>query len=150
MISAMKRHRELDLSGSTCYENAKWIWKNLVPKSGQADYVQPEVLRAIEALRCEAQGNGNINWDERFEHYVDFIEETLVPQPCFSGETKDAIRQDLDRLRYFLPVDDLKSRAQASELPYIENDLYDRLVSHLITFCRQTPQLIPLEKEPEL
>jgi len=55
------------------FEEAKFIWKNYVPKSGQADTVQGELLRVIEKLRYEAQDNGNINWDDGFEMFCHYI-----------------------------------------------------------------------------
>ena len=61
---------EINLTG-TDNEVARWIWKTLIPKSGQAEFVQAEVLRVIEKLRWEAQNNGNINWDDRFEMMID-------------------------------------------------------------------------------
>lgn len=45
-------------------DECKYIWKNYVPKAGQADNLQGELIREIEGLRCEAQDNGNYNWDE--------------------------------------------------------------------------------------
>src|SRR5947208_3584268 len=53
----MDAPREINLTGSD-HDIARWIWKTLVPKSGQAAFVQAEILRAIEKLRWEAQGNG--------------------------------------------------------------------------------------------
>jgi len=149
-ISATPRPvpREVDLTGSNDHV-ARWIWKTLVPKSGQASFVQAEVLRAIEKLRWEAQGNGNINWGDRFEMLVDYIETTLTSQSCFSGETKGSIRHDLDRLRNFLPPNELTDDSQISELPYVDDDLYDRLTGHLIFYCRHHPQLIPRDAAPE-
>jgi len=48
------------------FEEAKQIWVNYVPKSGQSDTVEGELIRAIEKLRYEAQNNGNVNWDQGF------------------------------------------------------------------------------------
>jgi hypothetical protein len=42
-------------------DEAGAIWKTKVPPSGQADTIEGELLRAVEKLRWEAQGNGNIN-----------------------------------------------------------------------------------------
>jgi len=144
----MSTPTKIDLTGSN-NDVARWIWKTLVPKSGPAAYVQPEVLRAIEKLRWEAQGNGNINWDDRFEMLVDFIETTLTSQACFSNETKESIRQDLDRLRNFLPPNALTDDSQIPQLPYVEDDLYDRLTDHLILFCRKHPELIAYSPNPQ-
>lgn len=144
---SMDSPHQIDLNGSKD-DIARWIWKTLVPKSGPASFVQAEVLRAIEKLRWEAQGNGNINWDNRFVMLVDFIEETLTSQSCFSSDSKSEIRRDIDRLRNFLPPSELKDDSQIPELPYVKDDLYDRLTDRLIEFCRDHPQLIPFTPDP--
>jgi hypothetical protein len=41
----------------------QFIWESYVPKSGQAETVQGELLRSIEKLADEAQRNGNINFN---------------------------------------------------------------------------------------
>ncbi|CAH8770501.1 hypothetical protein [Paenibacillus dendritiformis] len=48
------------------FNEAKYFWQTYVPKQGQAETVQGELIRAIEKLRGEAQRNGNINWDKGF------------------------------------------------------------------------------------
>ena len=137
----------IELSGTT-NDIARWIWLNLVPKEGQADSVQGELLRAVERLRYEAQGNGNINWDDRFEMFADFLEQTLCSDNEVPRETKEAIIKDLNRLRHFLPPDQLKDRSQISDLPYVEDDLYDRLTEQVVAFCRRHPKVIPRDKDP--
>lgn len=57
--------------------------ENYVPKSGQADNLQGELLREAEALRCEAQDNGNINWDYDHAYFCDFIRSSLNAQSIF-------------------------------------------------------------------
>ncbi|MFF2440086.1 hypothetical protein [Priestia megaterium] len=52
------------------FDEAKELWLNYVPRNGQSDIVEGEVIRAIEKLRFEAQGNGNANWDGGFEMVV--------------------------------------------------------------------------------
>jgi len=143
----MNDNQVIHLNG-TNHDIARWIWKNLVPKSGQANSIQGEILRVIEKLREEAQGNGNINWDDRFEMFVDFLHNTLGHEKSFSKETKVSITADLERLINFLPPDKLENRSQASNLPYVEDDLYDRLTGHLISYCRQHPQVIPRQHDP--
>src|SRR5882724_3063320 len=134
---------EIDLTGSD-KDVGRWIWKTVVPKSGQAPFVQAEILRAIEKLRWEAQGNGNINWDDRFEMLIDYIEEKLASQPCFSVAAKASIRDDLGRLRGFTPVNEMEDVADlVANGPYTDDDLYDRLTERLILYCRNQPQLIP-------
>src|SRR4051812_31130532 len=102
--------QEIDLTG-THSDIVRWIWKTLLPKSGQAAFVQAEILRAIEKLRWEAQNNGNINWDDRFEMLIDYIEEKLVSQSCFAAGAKKSIQKDLNRLREFIPVNESKNKS---------------------------------------
>src|SRR5262249_36436393 len=116
----------VNLAG-TDHEIARWIWHNLVPKSGQAAFLQGELVRAVEKLRWEAQENGNIKWGSGFELLIDLLTDHLLGEVRLSREEKAAIASDLERLRNFLPVHELKADADAKDLPYVEDDLYDRL-----------------------
>jgi len=116
---------------------AKWIWHNLVPKSGQCDTVQGELLRAVEKLSWDAQNNGNVNWDSGFEMLLDFLEQTLCNEPQVPAKLKLAIRKDLDLLRDY-------------ERPYTDDDLYERLTEAVIGYCRLHPQLISRSVNPRL
>jgi ankyrin repeat protein len=67
-------HLHYVVNNKNYLETAKTIWKKLVPKSGQADTIQGELLRAIEKLRDEAQRNGNINYSENcHEILIDYL-----------------------------------------------------------------------------
>ena len=66
------------------FDECKYIWKNYVPQAGQADNLQGELLREIEKIRCEAQDNGNINWDDDYSYFCDFISRKLTEQPVIS------------------------------------------------------------------
>src|SRR5262245_49332438 len=94
----------IDISG-TSFEVAKWVWQNLVPKSGAATSVQGELLRSIERLRWEAQQNGNINWDEGFRLFIAFLRTTFLSQTYLSDEDRVSVAADLDRLMAFVPPD---------------------------------------------
>jgi hypothetical protein len=144
----MNAIQEINLSG-TNNDIAQWIWDNLIPKSGQADSLQGEILRAIERLRWEAQENGNINWDEGFEMLIDFLQSTLGNEESFSKETRTQIHSDLQRLKNFIYPDRLENKSQVSQLPYVDDDLYDRLTEILIQFCRQYPQVIQRNRNPK-
>ena len=50
------------------FEEAKSIWQTYVPKSGQAETVQGELLRAVEKLRDEAIRNGKPERDSTGTH----------------------------------------------------------------------------------
>ncbi len=116
---------------------AKWIWRNLVPKSGQATSGQGELLRAVEKLRWESQNNGNVNWDDGFESFIAFLERTLIGEPKLSAEQKASATADLAILADF-------------EHPYTEDDVYDRLEENVVAFCRIHSRIIERAIDPNL
>lgn len=116
------------------FEEEKFIWKNYVPKSGQADTVQGELLRAIEKLRYEAQDNGNINWDDRFEMFCDYIWSTLSSWGQFSVEILTEIQNDLDRIRDYAN-------------PYVKDDLYDRVTDYIMEWYLENKEPIRRDKD---
>ena len=124
----------IDIDGDT-HAVAGWIWRNLVPKSGQAGTVQGELLRAVEKLSWEAQNNGNANWDEGFERLIRFIGDTLSTETRLPARMLVTIADDLATLSRF-------------EQPYTKDDLYDRLTEAVVAFCRLNPELIPRAADP--
>jgi hypothetical protein len=115
----------------------KWVWQNLVPKSGQSESVQGELLRANEKLRDEAQRNGNMNWDTGFEILIDFLDETLCSKKRLFRDPTKSLRHDLARLKNY---DD----------PYVEDDLYDRIEKRIFIFIRKHRNPIPKPYNPDL
>ncbi|MGX4608020.1 hypothetical protein [Priestia sp. JNUCC 25] len=111
------------------FEQAKEIWTKYVPKNGQSDIVEGELIRAIEKLRWEAQSNGNGNWDEGFETLGSYILEILNDNDVFEPDTLLEIQSDVNTL--------LTSEYE----PYLEDDLYDRLADHVIEwhFAKKGP-----------
>src|SRR5438874_700823 len=85
-------------TSGTSDDICRWVWRNLVPKSNQSGYVQGELLRAVEKLCWEAQGNGNANWDADFERLVAFLKLTFAAEPGLDPSMKDSINRDLARL----------------------------------------------------
>ena len=134
----------IDISGDD-HSVVTWIWHHLVPKSGQSGSVQGELLRAVEKLRWEAQNNGNINWDDGFLALIDYLTKTLNAEASFTEADRLAIRSDLDRLRNFTPVEEMDDVTDDGALPYIEDDLYDRLTGFVAKFARAHP--VPLVRE---
>ncbi|KML24637.1 hypothetical protein [Priestia aryabhattai] len=111
------------------FEQAKEIWTKYVPKNGQSDIVEGELIRAIEKLRWEAQSNGNGNWDEGFEMLASYILEILNDNDVFKLDTLSEIQSDVNTL--------LTSEYE----PYLEDDLYDRLADRVIEwhFAKKGP-----------
>ena len=104
-------------------EEAKQIWKSFVPKSGQAETVQGELLRAVEKLRDEALRNGNGNWDEGFEMLLTYLKIKLTDNRVYSEESIGEIKRFLIRLKDF-------------DNPYLEDDLYDKLGERVVEYFK--------------
>jgi hypothetical protein len=117
------------------FEEAKYIWKNHVPKSGQSDTVEGELIRAVEKLRYEAQNNGNGNWDEGFELFCNYLWNILDDDKTFDRSTLVEIREDIDTLLNY-------------EEPYLDDDLYDRITDHCIEWSLAHKGPIKREKDP--
>lgn len=75
------------------------IWKRFVPPRGQSNTLQGELLRETEALRYEAQNNGNFNWDEYFSYFCDFIKETLNEQEALPEDMRAAACDAADHIK---------------------------------------------------
>lgn len=118
------------------FEEAKNIWKNYVPKSGQSEIVEGELIRAIEKLRYEAQNNGNGNWDEGFELFCQYIWDILNDDKVFEKDVLHEIRTDIDTINN-------------SDVPYFEDDLYDRITDHVIEWSIAHKGPIKRTKDPK-
>lgn len=139
--------KNIPVTNKSNKEIVEWIWENFIPESGQSNYVQSEVLRAIEKLRWEAQHNGNMNWDDGFVIFIDYIEEILTSDKKMDPEVVKQVKTDLERLRNFeTPT---KPNFDPKKLPYVENDLYNRLFDSLASYCRLNPVLIKRQINPK-
>ena len=105
------------------FKEAKEIWKKFVPKSGQAETVQGELLRAVEKLRDEAIRNGNGNWDEGFEILLKYLNDKLLNADAFSKEQIEETKVILKRLENF-------------DEPYLEDDYYDVLGDRVVDYYK--------------
>jgi hypothetical protein len=105
------------------FEEAKKIWRTFVPKSGQSQTVQGELLRAVEKLRDEAIRNGNGNWDEGFETLLTYLEGHLLDAAVYPPAVINRTKAALARLRDY-------------DHPYLEDDLYDELVDRIVEYFK--------------
>ena len=105
------------------FEEAKTIWQECVPKSGQAKTVQGELLRAVEKLRDEAIRNGNGNWDSGFEILLTYLNEKLLDNNLFNEKIIKEITEILKRLKNY-------------NEPYLEDDYYDYLGERVVDYYK--------------
>ncbi len=118
-------------------ELGRFIWKNFVPKSGQSDTVQGELLRANEKLRDEAHRNGNGNWDDGHELLANFIKETLSESSDLSWLQKRRLNADIEIVLNY-------------DEPYLKDDLFDRIEKAILDWYVQNRDPIPREHNPNL
>jgi hypothetical protein len=115
----------------------RFIWQTYVPKRGQAETVQGELLRANEKLRDESQRNGNINWDKGHEILANYLLETLLASTVLSQKARAQLKLDIQRILDY-------------EHPYAEDDLFDRIERSLLDWCAAHPEPIRRAHDPNL
>lgn len=131
-------HLHTVVNDNDYFETAKIIWQKLVPKSGQAETVQGELLRAIEKLRDEAQRNGNINFHKNCHGlFIGYLRKFLINTNIFDPEKITQITSDLERI----------SKGQE---PYLEDDLYDRITDRIVDWYLKNPTQIPHNQNDQL
>jgi len=119
------------------FEEARDLWRTYVPRAGQAESVQGEMVRAVEKLRDEAQRNGNVNWDDGFEILARFLRDTLVTSGLFVPTTVEQIERDIVRLLHF-------------DVPETSDEPYDRLTDRVVEWARAHPDPVPHKHNRDL
>ncbi len=139
------------------FNECKYIWENYVPKNGQSHNLQGELLREIEKIRCEAQDNGNINWDDDYSYFCDFIVSSLSEQSVFSENEKDEIRVIITYIKecglYAQKYYDEKikeSEFEPNKIAYTEDNLYDIICDKIGKFQKEHPEPIPYKQNKNI
>jgi hypothetical protein len=103
------------------FNEAARIWRECVPKSGQADTIEGELLRAVEKLRDEAIRNGNTNWDPGFEIFLSLLESKLLDTTVYPEARLAVTRATLVRLRDF-------------DRSCLDDEQYDQLCDRVVEY----------------
>lgn len=108
------------------------------------------ISATAEALRCEAQDNGNINWDYDYAYFCDFIRSSLNAQSIFSDEDKEEISLIMNFIKecglYAKRYNSSKSpdeNVDIEKLAYTEDNLYDIICDKIGRLQKENPQPIP-------
>lgn len=139
------------------FDECKFIWKNYVPKNGQATTLQGELLREIEKIRCEAQDNGNINWDNDYTYFCDFISKKLSEQNIFSKSEKEEIVLIMSYLKEcgiyaqnYHKGEILENAVDIDKLAYVKDNLYDIICDKIGQLHKEHGTALPYEKNNEI
>jgi hypothetical protein len=97
-----------------------FLWKTYVPKSGQAETEQGELVRIIEKLDDEIAGNAKANWDTQFVLLAHGLRDTLIRSGIFSQEIRNEIYDDIDIL------------SRSENEVYTDSYYYDRLRRRIV------------------
>ncbi|SHK13498.1 hypothetical protein SAMN05444159_2512 [Bradyrhizobium lablabi] len=116
------------------------LWNQLVPKSGQADTVQGELIRCTGRFSDEAYRNGNVNWDAGHEQMLDFVERTLNQANTFDETQKAKVREAVRSIRESIDGPDLSGHGSALYL----------LSEMAVRWCLANPKPVPHAKNPDL
>lgn len=135
------------------FDECKYIWKNYVPKSGQANNLQGELLREIEEIRCEAQDDGNINWDDDHSYFCDFISKKLLEQSIFSSIEKEEITLIMSYIKEcgmyaqkFYSGIIPENEVDMDKIAYTNDNLYDIICDKIGQLQKENSEPIPYEK----
>jgi hypothetical protein len=119
-------------------ETTKIIWKKLVPKSGQANTVQGELLRAIEKLRDEAQRNGNGNFNKNCHGLLlNYLDKFLIDERIFETVVISKIKKNLANL-------------SNRNSPYLKDDIYDYISNRIVDWYLENPDQLAHKKNDKL
>ena len=136
------------------FHECKEIWKNYVPKEGQAENLQGELLREIEKLRYEAQDNGNRNWDEDYSYFCDFISKSLCEQSIFSESEKKEITAIMSYIKecgnYAQKFNHGKTLFSPEKMAYVDDNLYDIISDKIGRLHKAYGRPVPYEKNDNI
>jgi hypothetical protein len=122
------------------WEEQPRLWQQLVPRSGQADTIQGELIRCTGKLTDEAYRNGNINWGSGHEHMARFVGITLDDPKTFKpgelGRIETAVAQIIENF----------DRPDVSG----HGSPYYLLTEMAVRWCLAHPEPIPHVDDPEL
>ena len=118
-------------------EDARALWQTYVPKRGQADTVQGELIRAVEKLRDEAQRNGNVNWGKNHVLLAEYLRHTLARSGLFDEAATAEIQRDVARLLDY-------------NYPETSDEPYDRITDHIVEWARADPDAVSRQSDRRL
>jgi hypothetical protein len=123
---------------SVYFETAKFLWQTYVPKSGQAETEQGELIRILEKLDNEIRGNAKANWDDQFVLLANSLRDSLISSKIFPGEIENEIKNDINSLT-----------RNEDEL-FMDDDIYNRLTRRVVEWYWRHKEPVKHNENPKL
>lgn len=133
------------------------LYKQLVPKSGHAESLQGELVRAISRLESEYYRNGMMNWGDGsnfYENFAKLIHTTLKAEKSFSKLVLSVLDADIAAVKRSgvdgkAIASGKKTREEVfSGSFFVERDVersHLRLRILIAKWCERNPALLPYE-----
>lgn len=110
----------------------------LVPRSGQSESVQGELVRAIRKLESDYKRNGSANFFHSYRSLATLLRRRLRLKSLFDAVTIRQIGADIALMR---------EHGRGRSLNYSDSeDCYDRITDRVVEYCRTRPNLIWMDK----
>lgn len=122
------------------WEEHERLWNELVPRSGQADSVQGELIRCCGKLTDEAYRNGNINWESGYALLARWAGKTLADPKTFTPQELERIAKSVDEIVRNYDTPDLSGHGSA----------YYYLSEMAVRWCLSNPDLRAHDHDPDL
>lgn len=126
------------------------LWKKLVPKEGEAETIQGEMVRAIGRIKGDYYRNGFGNWYPHCYKLPQFLAAHLIDGSTFKPFTLSVLRADIRALNAY------GNRVMADDNPYESfrfslfestdvEEAFERLDAAIVVWCKRHPELIPYQ-----
>ena len=133
------------------------LWKELVPATGPADFLQGELLRAVENLRDESCRNGNRNFGLRHLEQCRLLRDTLNNWPDFTSDARNTYGRLIDQIEAAglnsIEYEHLSARERRSykkPTDCTDQVIYDLLLVTFTDFALHHTEKIPFVGYPKV
>ena len=138
-------------------EECHTIWKKYVPDNGQAGSLQGELLREVEKLRYEAMNNGNVNWDDDYARFCDFVADSICSMQAVPKKQADEVRSAMSRIKQcgeysnrFYNGDIPDGDVEVDMIACVDIGIYDSVEAVIGFISLNAGRPIPYEHNPEI
>jgi len=123
------------------------LWKKLVPKKGEAETIQGEMVRALGRMEGDYFRNGFGNWYPTFYDFSQFLIANLIDESTFKPFTLSVLRADIRTIVFSGNTaavgEDLEGTITTCWGGIGTEDAMNRIAAAIVVWCERNPKLIP-------